>query len=97
MGCWWRGGRRPSLQQGQAEVIHLRSIGLIHLLVEEQQGQCIIATHSPILMAYPGAAIYSFDGGSLHPVSYDDVPNVAVTRDFLRNPARYLGHLFRNL
>ena len=62
-------------------------------MVEEQGAQYIIATHSPVLMAYPGAAIYSFDGSAIHPVAYDEVEHVAFTRAFLSAPQRFLRHL----
>ncbi|MBV9495693.1 MAG: AAA family ATPase [Acidobacteria bacterium] len=51
--------------------------------------QFLIATHSPIVMAYPGATIYSLDG-ELHEVAYEETEHVTVTRDFLRNRERML-------
>jgi predicted ATPase len=62
-------------------------------LVREQNAQFIIATHSPLLMAFPDAQILSFDGGQLHPVAYDEIEHVTLTRDFLNNPHRFLRHL----
>ena len=56
-------------------------------------GQFVIATHSPILLAYPGARIYSFDGGAVTPVEYESLEHVTLTRDFLNAPERYLRHL----
>lgn len=53
-------------------------------------GQFVIATHSPILMAIPGARIYSFDDGAVAPVQYDDLASVTLMRDFLQAPERYL-------
>jgi len=58
-----------------------------------QNGQFIVATHSPILLAFPGAKIYSFDGGPIHAVEYDALEHVALTRDFLNAPERFLRHL----
>ncbi|MGL4552252.1 MAG: AAA family ATPase, partial [Gemmataceae bacterium] len=51
--------------------------------------QYVIATHSPILLAYPEALIYSFDGG-INPVAYEETEHYRVTRNFLSNPARSL-------
>lgn len=65
----------------------------LSLLVAEQGAQFIIATHSPILMAFPDAAIYSFDDGRLQQVAYDEIEHVTLTRDFLRNPSSFLRHL----
>ncbi len=64
----------------------------IHQLVEDQS-QFIIATHSPILMAYPGAKIYLLDGTGFTEVRYEDTEHFVVTRDFLSNPERMLERL----
>lgn len=71
----------------------LAVLGRIHQLVK-QRSQFIIATHSPILMAYPGATIYRFDGNGIEPVEYEDTENVAVTRRFLADRERMLRALF---
>lgn len=55
--------------------------------------QFIIATHSPILLAYPAATIYSFDEPPIRTVAYADLAHVTLTRDFLNDPGRYLRHL----
>jgi predicted ATPase len=44
-------------------------------------------------MAYPDADIYSFDGGALHKVAYEDTDHYRITRDFLNAPERFLRHL----
>ena len=56
-------------------------------------GQFVIATHSPILLALPGATIWSFDERPPRAIAYDEVEHVRVTRDFLRAPERFLRHL----
>jgi len=53
----------------------------------------VIATHSPILMALPGAVIYGFDGGAVTVIPFDKVEHVAVTKTFLNDPEAYLRHL----
>ena len=58
-----------------------------------QDAQFIVATHSPIVLATPGATIYSFDGGKLRRKAYDDLDHVRLTRDFLNDPERYLRRL----
>src|SRR5204862_6225877 len=55
--------------------------------------QFIIATHSPILLAFPGARIYSFDRLPIAPVAYADLDHVALTRAFLNDPETYLRRL----
>ena len=65
----------------------------IHQLVQDDS-QFIIATHSPILMAYPGAKILLLDASGFNEVRYEDTEHYAVTREFLANPGRMLEQLF---
>jgi predicted ATPase len=46
-----------------------------------------------MLLAYPGAAIFSFDHPPIEAVRYEDLQHVNLTRDFLNEPAAYLRHL----
>jgi predicted ATPase len=64
----------------------------IHDLVQ-LNSQFIIATHSPILMAYPHAHIYSFSTSGITRIQYHDTEHYQITRDFLANPARMLSVL----
>ena len=57
--------------------------------------QFVIATHSPILLAYPGATIYSFDRAPATVVPYAELDHVVLTREFLNAPERYLRALRR--
>ena len=59
-----------------------------------QGSQFVIATHSPMLLAYPQATIYVLDDDGLTATPYDEVDHVQLTRDFLRDPPRYLRYLF---
>jgi len=61
-----------------------------------QDGQFIIATHSPMLLAFPDAQIYSFDRTPVEVVAYDDLDHVRITRDFLNAPARYLSQILQD-
>ncbi|MFK7994840.1 MAG: AAA family ATPase [Granulosicoccus sp.] len=60
----------------------------------KDKSQFIIATHSPILLAYPGASIYLIDGSGISPVKYEDTEHYEVTKAFLENPQRMLDELF---
>ena len=60
----------------------------------EDGGQFIIATHSPILMAIPGARVFVFDGGEVRIESYEDLESVTLVKEFLQSPGRYLRHLW---
>ncbi len=59
-----------------------------------QESQFIIATHSPILLAYPHAKILQFDGTGVSEVRFEDTEHYKVTRDFLQNYPRRLEQLF---
>ena len=65
----------------------------IHELVLEGS-QFIIATHSPIVLAYPEATIYACQDDGIAPIDYDDAELVQLTRSFLEAPQRYLRQLF---
>ncbi|HYW09707.1 MAG TPA: AAA family ATPase, partial [Longimicrobium sp.] len=69
-----------------------RQLALLALLADAARtgSQLIIATHSPILLALPGARIYSFDSVPLCEVPYADLEHVTLTRDFLVHTDRYL-------
>ena len=64
----------------------------IHDLVQARS-QFIIATHSPILMAYPDAYIYVFSNKGIERVAYQDTEHYRVTKDFLEKPQRMLHFL----
>ena len=83
------------LDEPEAPLSPIRQLGFLSLLKEmvAQQAQFIIATHSPILMAFPGADLLSFDDGKARRVAYDDLEHVRLTRDFLNNPDAFLRHL----
>jgi predicted ATPase len=67
----------------------LAVLSRMHDLVLDQS-QFIIATHSPILMAYPDSCIYQCDKAGISEVAYEDTEHFQVTRDFLSNPERML-------
>jgi predicted ATPase len=66
----------------------------IHDLVLDKS-QFIIATHSPILMAYPNAWIYHCSEDGIKRIDYKDTEHYQVTRDFLLNPERMLEILLQ--
>jgi predicted ATPase len=71
----------------------LAVLSRIHDLIGEGS-QFIIATHSPILMAYPDAAIYMCGADGIVPIEYENTEHYQVTRDFLQNRERMLRILF---
>lgn len=56
--------------------------------------QFIIATHSPILLAYPNATIYSCDQTPLTTIAYHDTLHYQITKRFLDDPNAYMQKLF---
>lgn len=83
------------MDEPEAPLSPNRQLMLIAMLKEmiAQDAQFIIATHSPILLAYPNATIYNFAHGSIEKAVYDDLEHVQITRGFLNNPDSYLRHL----
>jgi len=73
----------------------LRLIASIHDLVA-LGSQFIVATHSPVLMAFPDAVIYEFNGDGIERVEWEDVDTVTLTRAFLEQPRRFLDELCRD-
>ena len=74
---------------------------LLHLMsamheLEKQGSQFIIATHSPLLLAYPDAKIYQLSQAGVDQVEYEDIEHVKMTRDFLNNPSVFIDKLFRD-
>src|SRR5262249_4259573 len=62
----------------------LTMLVLLHDLLENNDDvQFLIATHSPILLAYPGAQILSFDGGRIHEIGYRDSQPFQLVSPFL--------------
>jgi predicted ATPase len=83
------------LDEPEAALSPSRQLTFISALKQmiEQNSQFIIATHSPIILAFPDAAILSFDGGHVQQVKYEQLEHVKLTRDFLNSPSSFLRHL----
>lgn len=83
------------LDEPETPLSPARVLALLSLLrgMVEAGCQFVVATHSPILMALPGAAILQLDRDGIHRIAWDDVEHVAVTRAFLNNPEGYLKDL----
>ena len=55
--------------------------------------QFLVVTHSPFLLALPGAEILCFDGGSIHPCAYEETESYRLTALFIENRERVLHRL----
>lgn len=83
------------LDEPEAALSPVRQMALLsrlHALVQASS-QFIIATHSPILLAYPGAAIYQLDSRGMNRTDYEDTEHFRVTRDFLNRYPSMLKEL----
>ena len=62
-------------------------------LTRNEAVQFVIATHSPILLTFPGAALLSFESGRIEHTRLEDTTHYRITRGILENPDRYWRHL----
>jgi len=84
------------LDEPEAPLSPQRQLALISMMkemVEEQSSQFIMATHSPILMGFPGAQIVSFDDLPPCAIVYEETEHVRLTRNFLSDREAFLRHL----
>jgi predicted ATPase len=83
------------LDEPEAALSPQRQLALLALLRDAvaQGAQFVLATHAPILLAYPGARLYSFDEAPPRAATWEELEHVRLTRDFLAAPERFLRHL----
>ncbi|WP_317906703.1 AAA family ATPase, partial [Bacillus subtilis] len=72
----------------------LAFLKILHDLTKSNQAQFIIASHSPILLGYPEADIFSFDGEQITEVNYEDTDHYTLTKYFLQHREKLLAELF---
>jgi predicted ATPase len=87
-----RPGGLHLLDEPEAPLSPKRQIALLEIITRASKtgAQFIVATHSPILLACPGARIYSFDETPIAEVGFETLEHVTVTRDFLNDPKRFI-------
>ncbi len=83
------------LDEPEAALSPISQLAFISLLKQmvADNAQFIIATHSPILMAYPNAVILNFDSDPLAPIEFNQVKHVEIMRSFLEKPESFLRYL----
>ena len=74
----------------------LTLLALLARAVSEGSTQIVMATHSPILMTFPGAQLLSFDGERIEPIHLEETSHYQLTRDILECPERYWKHLIES-
>jgi predicted ATPase len=85
------------LDEPEAALSPQRQLAFLAILSElEKAGtsQFIIASHSPMLIAYPGATVFSLDSGSFQKVDYRQTEQFRLMKHFLDSPERYFHQLF---
>lgn len=71
----------------------LALVGRLHDLTADGRAQAVVATHSPIIAAMPGADIYEVGEWGYRPTTWADLELVGHWRRFLADPERYLRHV----
>jgi predicted ATPase len=91
----FRGDGLYLLDEPEAALSPNRQLAALYAIEQlvRNDSQFIIATHSPILLAYPRARIIQFDGAGISTVAYEDTEHFAITRDFLNHYPRRLEQL----
>ena len=94
-----RGAPRPGLyvldepESALSFASCLKLLALLAELLEDQGAQVILATHSPVLAALPGATILRLDADGLTPTPWEDLELVVGLKHFLADPDRTIGQL----
>ena len=86
----------PDGRAGRAAVVHVASLGLAALLhdLATAGSQLVVATHSPVLAAVPGANLLELGPWGIRPASWEDLSLVVAWRQFMRDPQAFFRHLF---
>ena len=94
----FRGKGLYILDEPEAALSPVSQLALLRKMKQlvEEDSQFIIATHSPIIMAYPEARIFEFYEKGIRPVKYTDTDHYCITKAFLSNPGKMLQDIFRD-
>lgn len=83
------------LDEPEAALSPAKQLSFIYFLnnhLQHYNSQFIIATHSPMLMAYPDAKIYEITSESMKPTALESTDHYSITKSFLNNPDAFLRH-----
>jgi predicted ATPase len=83
------------LDEPEAALSVTSALGFIDVMhaAAGEGARFVVATHSPILLACPGARIFEVSEAGVELVSYEQVDAVRLTRSFIEAPERFLRHL----
>jgi predicted ATPase len=92
----FRGNGLYILDEPEAALSPSRQMTLLTEIkrLADDNSQFIIATHSPILLAYPGAVIYEITERGVKRVAYEDCEHYTVMKQFIEQPGRMIHYLF---
>ena len=85
------------LDEPEAALSPARQLAFMRILYDlttPRRGQFIIATHSPMLLAFPGATVLWFDENGIREIPYQETEHYQIVRRFLENPQSYFRTLF---
>jgi predicted ATPase len=71
----------------------LAFLAALHVHVTEKKSQFLIATHSPMILAYPDSKIYALDESGIRETAYEETDHYRTTRSFLEDRDKFLRHL----
>lgn len=93
----FRGNGLYILDEPEAALSPLRQFALLAEMkrLVDKNSQFIIATHSPILLAFPDATIYQTSDKGIEKVKYDECDHYLLTKQFLDNPKHFFKYLFK--
>ncbi|WP_299399118.1 AAA family ATPase [uncultured Gelidibacter sp.] len=85
------------LDEPEAALSPTRQLAMLRRMKDliSDSSQFIIATHSPILLAYPDAKIYEFNNKEISQIEYENTEHYQVTKAFLANPKKMFDELFK--
>ena len=84
------------LDEPEASLSPSRQLSLIYFIQQhlaDHASQFIIATHSPMVLAFPGATIYEISEEGMEKKSLEETEHFSLTKSFLNNPEMYLRYL----
>jgi predicted ATPase len=93
------GGGLYLMDEPESALSPQRQLTLLAMIadrVKQGKSQFVIATHSPVLLTYPGATILSFDGQQLEPIELEETSHYTITKGILERPESYWKHLVDN-
>jgi predicted ATPase len=92
---WFAQPRFFVLDEPEAALSFTGQLALLQAMITgvAEGAQFLVATHSPLLMAFPGARLYELTDQGAADRRYDELEVVALWRSFLDAPDRFLRHL----